>query len=219
VTETVADDAIAVVIVEDHPTFRLGLRTRLQREDDLDVVGEAETGAEALAVVTDALPDVVVVDLKLPDMFGVDLIKQLVETAPTAGILVLTMLDDNTVFAAMRAGARGYLLKDADPSRIVAAIRSVAAGEAMFSPSVAQRLLGLVAERSRAGAVPTFADLSVREHEILELVAAGIGNIEISRRLGLRPKTVRNYVSNILTKLQAADRAEAIARARDAGMG
>jgi len=212
-------DPIDVVLVEDHPTFRLGLRTRLEHEPDLTVTGEAGTGAEALAVVTEVLPDVVVVDLKLPDMFGVDLIKRIVDATPTVAILVLTMLDDNTVFAAMRAGARGYLLKDAEPGRIVAAVRSVAAGEAMFSPSVAHRLLGLVAERVRSGAVPTFAGLSAREHEILELVAGGIGNVEISRRLGLRPKTVRNYVSNILTKLQVADRAEAIARARDAGMG
>lgn len=212
-------ESIEVVLAEDHPTFRLGLRTRLEREADVVVVGEAGTGREAAALVSALAPDVVVVDLKLPDMSGIDLIEELSRSNPQAGILVLTMLDDETVFAAMRAGARGYLLKDAEPARIVAAIRAVAIGEAMFSPSVAQRLLGLVAERRGAAHRGPFAELSAREHEILELVATGLGNAEIARRLSLRPKTVRNYVSNVLTKLQVADRNEAIIRARDAGMG
>ncbi len=190
-----------VVLVEDHPTFRLGLRLRLEREADIHVVAEAATGQDALRLVTELSPDVVVVDLNLPDMSGIDVIRQLGLNMPGAAVLVLTMLDDESVFGALRAGARGYLLKDAEPSRIVAAIRSVALGETTFSPSVAGRLLAQLTEDAPSRQSAVFEDLSRREHDILALLAKGINNAEIARRLGLRTKTVRNYVSNVLTKL------------------
>jgi DNA-binding NarL/FixJ family response regulator len=212
-------DPIEVILVEDHPTFRLGLRTRLELEPGLSVVGEAGSGEAALTLVETLAPDVVVVDLNLPGMGGIELIRQLGLTAPRVSPLVLTMLDDESVFAAVRAGARGYLLKDAPPERIVSGIHAVAAGDVVFSRAVAQRMLTLIAETSPAGKARVFTDLTEREHEILALIAHGLSNAAIGQRLHLRPKTVRNYVSNVLTKRQAADRAEAIVRARQAGLG
>jgi DNA-binding NarL/FixJ family response regulator len=216
--ETEGEGQVDVVLVEDHPTFRLGLRTRLEYEPGICVVGEAGTAHEALALVAEVAPDVAVVDLNLPDLNGVELIRRLSLDHPRTAVLVLTMLDDDSVFTAVRAGARGYLVKDAQPAMIVTAVRAIAAGDVIFSASVAQRLLGLAVHQSAAGRPAVFGDLTEREHQILELIAAGYSNAEVGRRLGIRPKTVRNYVSNVLTKLQAADRAEAIRRARDAGI-
>jgi DNA-binding NarL/FixJ family response regulator len=217
---TGAGEPIEVVLAEDHPTFRLGLRTRLEMEADLVVVGEAGSGAEVLELVERLAPDVVVVDLTLRGMDGVTLMQRLGISAPRVAPLVLTMLDDDSVFPAVRAGARGYLLKDAEPGHIVAAIRTVAAGDTVFSGAVAQRLLGAATATAPPGSRPgLFPDLSAREREMLELVARGLSNAAIAQQLGLRPKTVRNYVSNVITKLQAVDRAEAIGRARDAGLG
>lgn len=210
---------ISVAIIEDHPTFRLGLRTRLEREPDLTVVGEGANGQQGADLVAATIPDVVVVDLNLPDVRGIDLIGRLVALSPRTAVLVLTMLDDDSVFAALRAGASGYLLKDAEPTRIVAAIRAASVGEAMFSPTVARRVLGALGEHRRQGTAAELADLTPRELDILEMIAGGLSNAEIARRLVLSQKTVRNYVSNVLTKLQVADRAEAAARGRDAGLG
>jgi DNA-binding NarL/FixJ family response regulator len=212
-----ASEPIDVVLVEDHPTFRLGLRTRLELEPDLTVVGEAGTADEALALVERLAPDVALVDLNLPGTGGIELIRRLGIAAPRVAPLVLTMLDDESVFGAVRAGARGYLLKDAEPERIIAAIRAVAAGEAVFSGAVAARLLALATPSATRS--PAFPELTDREHEILTMIADGLSNAAIGQRLGLRPKTVRNYVSNVLTKIQAADRADAILRARSAGLG
>ncbi|TDD28223.1 response regulator transcription factor [Kribbella turkmenica] len=198
--------------------FRLGLRTRIELEPDLAVVGEAGSGPEAVELVERLAPDVVVVDLNLPGMGGVEVIRRLGVSAPRVAPLVLTMVDDESVFGAVRAGARGYLLKDAEPERIVAAIRAVAAGEVVFSGAVAARLIAL-ADQPPGPRAPVFPELPEREHEILSLVANGLGNVAIGQRLGLRPKTVRNYVSNVLTKIQAADRADAVLRARSAGLG
>ncbi|HVL83003.1 MAG TPA: response regulator transcription factor [Pseudonocardia sp.] len=211
-------ELVTVVLVEDHPTFRLGLRMRLETESDLRVVGEAGTAEEALVVIARTAPDVAVVDLNLPGIDGVELIRRLGVAAPRVAPLVLTMLTDESVVAAFRAGARGYLLKDAEPGRIVAAVRAVAAGEIVFSGSVARRLLGANDTAGR-GRPPLFPELTDREHEILELVAVGMGNVAIARRLGLSAKTVRNYVSNVVAKLHAIDRAEAVLRARQAGLG
>lgn len=213
-------EPLDVVLVEDHPTFRLGLRTRLELEPDLVVVGEAGTAEEGLDLVDRLAPDVVVVDLNLPGVGGLELIRRLAVAAPRVAPLVLTMLDDESVFGAVRAGARGYLLKDTDPERIVAAIRAVAAGDAVFSGSIAARLLALATPSPPGGARhPAFGDLTERELEILAMLAQGLTNAAIGQRLGIRPKTVRNYVSNVLTKIQAADRADAILRARSAGLG
>jgi DNA-binding NarL/FixJ family response regulator len=211
-------DEIDVVLVEDHPTFRFGLRMRLEAEPDILVVGEADTAQAALAEVERTAPDVVVVDLNLPGVDGVELIRRLGVAAPRVPALVLTMLSDESVFAAVRAGARGYLLKDAEPGRIVAAVRAVAAGDCVFSPDVARRLLGLLDTAPSPGRA-AFPQLTDREHDILELVARGMENGAIARRLGLRPKTVRNYVSNVLAKLHASDREDAALRARGAGLG
>jgi DNA-binding NarL/FixJ family response regulator len=212
-------EPVDVVLVEDHPMFRIGLRTRLELEPDLSVVGEAESGPEALELVERLAPDVVVVDLNLPGMSGIELIRELGLRAPRVAPLVLTMLDDESVFGAVRAGARGYLLKDAEPERIVAAIRAVAAGEVVFSGTVAARLIALATQPPAPSRPPAFAGLTEREHDILALMAGGLGNAAIGQRLGLRPKTVRNYVSNVLTKIQAADRTDAVLRARSAGLG
>jgi DNA-binding NarL/FixJ family response regulator len=209
-------EPIDVVLVEDHPTFRFGLRMRLEAEPDITVVGEAGTAEEALVEVDRTAPDVAIIDLNLPGIDGIELIRRLRTSAPHVGTLVLTMLSDGSVFTAMQAGARGYMLKDADPARIVAAVRTVAAGESVFSPGVAQQFLGLLSAKTPNPIV--FPELTPREHEILELIADGLGNVAIGRKLGLRPKTVRNYVSNVLAKLHAADRTEAALRARDAGM-
>jgi DNA-binding NarL/FixJ family response regulator len=211
------DARIDVVLVEDHPTFRFGLRMRLEAEGDIAVVGEAGTAGQALEVIEETAPDVAVVDLDLAGTDGVELLRTLSVAAPRVATLVLTMLSDDSVTAAVRAGARGYLLKDAEPARIVAAVRAVAAGESVFSPAVAARLLGALAAPPPGRTV--FPELTDREHEILRQLAAGLTNAEIGRRLALRPKTVRNYVSNVLAKLHAADRAEAVLRARRAGLG
>jgi DNA-binding NarL/FixJ family response regulator len=207
-------EPIDVVLVEDHPTFRFGLRMRLEAEPDICVVGEAGSAEDALVVVERTAPDVAVVDINLPGVDGIELIRRLRTSATRVGTLVLTMLSDESVFTAMQAGARGYLLKDAEPARIVAAVRAVAAGESVFSPGVAQRFLGMLSARTPV----VFPELTPREHEILQLIADGLGNVAIGRKLDLRPKTVRNYVSNVLAKLHAADRTEAALRARNAGM-
>lgn len=206
-------DTVGVLLVEDHPTFRLGLKGRLDIEDDLEVVGEVGSAEAALILIDEVMPDVAVVDLNLPGIDGVALTRELASRAPHVRVLVLTMLDDDHVFSALRAGAKGYLLKDSDPTQIVAAIRTVAHGDMVFSPVVASRLITLSSSTHR-----TFGDLSVRETEILTLVAQGLSNAEIGRRLFLSPKTVRNYVSNVIGKLQVSDRTAAALRARDAGL-
>lgn len=206
---------ITVAIVEDHPTFRLGLSNRLAQEPDLTVVAEVGDGDTAIDVITEHRPDVALVDLNLPGMDGVSLIRALRTASPDTGALVLTMLDDDSVFVALQAGARGYLLKDAQPSQIVAAIRTVASGDLVLAPATAERLLGRGTATSRKRHFP---ELSDREHDVLELLGRGLTNTAIGRELGLTDKTVRNYVSNVITKLQARTREEAAERARDSGL-
>ena len=214
------NENVRVVIADDHPVFRSGLRALLTTEDGVVVVGEACTGVEVVAVVAQCQPDVVVMDLHMPDLDGVAATEQILRASPHVAVLVLTMFDDDdSVFAAMRAGARGYLLKGTNQAEVVGAVRLVAAGGALFGPAVAQRVIEFFT-RPRPNTVPlAFPQLTDREHEILDLVARGEPNGAIGARLYISDKTVRNHVSNILTKLAVADRAQAIVRARQAGLG
>ena len=210
--------AIRVVVVDDHPIFRDGLRTALEGLEEIEVVGDAEDGAEALAVVEQLQPDVVLMDLNMPAMGGIEATRRIRSTCE-ASVLVLTMQsDDESVFAAVRAGASGYLLKGADRADVIRAILGVAAGEAVFGPAIAKRVLSFFSGAPTT-APTAFPELTEREREILDLVALGLGNQAIGRRLSLAQKTVRNNVSTILGKLHAADRGEAIARARRHGLG
>jgi DNA-binding NarL/FixJ family response regulator len=212
-------EPVRVLVADDHPLFRDGLRSALASLDDAEVVGEAATGDAAIKSALELQPDVVVMDLQMPGANGIEATRRIIEASPHIGVLVLTMFeDDDSVFAAMRAGARGYLLKGAGEDEIVRAVRAVAAGEAVFGPAVAQRLMDFFASQP-SGPPPAFPDLTEREREILELVAQGESNQSIARRLFLSQKTVRNHVSNIFTKLHVADRAQAIVRAREAGLG
>lgn len=212
-------DQTRVLVADDHPLFLDGMRTLLRSLPDVRLVAEATNGAEAVALVAEHQPDVVLMDLHMPDLNGIEATRQIVQAHPHIGVLVLTMFeDDDSLFAAMRAGARGYLLKGAMQEEIVRAIEAVAGGEAIFGPSIAKRVIEYFARPARTRA-PAFPSLTDREHEVLDLIAGGHSNQSIARRLVLSDKTVRNYVSNIFAKLQVADRAEAIVRAREAGLG
>ena len=211
---------IRVLIADDHPVFRDGMRGMLEAAEDLEVVGEATSGTEAVGRARELAPDVVLMDLKMPGLNGVEATRSIVQSVPGTYVLVITMFeDDSSVFAAMRAGARGYVLKDAEREEILRAIRAVSHGEAIFSPAIASRLMTFLSPRRVPSTEETFPDLTERERDVLDLIAQGKSNAEIGRALQLSTKTVANYVSTILTKLQITDRAEAIIRARDAGMG
>lgn len=208
-----------LVVVDDHPVFRMGMVALLGSIDGLEVVGEAETADDAVAVCGEFLPDVVLMDLQLTESSGVDATRRIVERHPDIGVLVVTMMDDDdSVFAAMRAGARGYLLKGAGPADIQRAVEAVRRGEVLLGPEIATRAIGFLTSAHRRGPSP-FPDLTEREREILDLVAAGLDNASIARRLAVSPKTVRNHLSNVFTKLAVVDRAQAIVRAREAGLG
>lgn len=209
---------IRVVVADDHPIVRAGLTALLGSIPDLEVAGVAVNGREAIREVLLTKPDVALLDLNMPEVDGIAATRELARVAPRVAVLVLTMHeDDEAVFAAMRAGARGYLVKGVEQDDIARAIRSVAAGEAIFGPGVAQRVLASLQAPPAAGAA--FPELTAREHEILDLLAAGLNNAVIANRIGVAPKTVANNVSSIFAKLQVADRAQAIVRARDAGLG
>jgi DNA-binding NarL/FixJ family response regulator len=210
--------AATVLIADDHPVFRGGLRALLASMDGIEVVGDAASGEEAVTLAAELRPEVVVMDLHMPGMNGVEATRELAVRAPDVRVLILTMFeDDESVFAAMRAGASGYLLKDAEQDDVVRSIVAVARGDAVFGPAVAKRMRAAFA--SERGPVAPFPQLTPRETEILDLLAAGHDNTAIARRLGITSKTVRNSVSNIFLKLHVADRAQAIIRARDAGLG
>jgi DNA-binding NarL/FixJ family response regulator len=207
-----------VLVADDHPLFRDGLRTLAALEPELELVAEAATGSEAVSLATELEPDVVVMDLHMPDLNGIEATRRIVEARPDVGVLVLTMFqDDDSVFAAMRSGARGYLLKGAGHDEVVRAIKAVAGGEAIFGPTIAERMIEFFA--GPAQPPRPFPELTDREREILELVAQGRSNAEIATHFVLSQKTVRNNVSSIFTKLRVADRAQAIVRAREAGLG
>jgi DNA-binding NarL/FixJ family response regulator len=211
-------EVIHVLIVDDHPLVRRGMRAVLGTVPDIEVVGEAATGREAIAAATDLAPDVIVMDLQMPDLSGIEATRAILETQPDVKILVVTLFqDDDSVFLALRAGARGFVLKDADDADLLGGIRAVAGGSAIFSPSVATRILTLFSDPRPAPVV--FPMLTDREREILERIAQGYSNPRIAQQLGISVKTVSNHVSVIFGKLQVADRTEAIERAREAGLG
>lgn len=208
-----------VLLADDHPMVRQGLRAVLDATDDLQVVAEAADGTEAVRLGLDLGPDVVLMDLQMPGLHGIEATRQILARRPQVKVLVLTMFEeDDTVFAALAAGAAGYLLKGADGTEVTAAIRSVAAGQAVFGPTLARRLREWFAGPPTTRAEP-FPELTDRERAILDHLAAGRTNAEIAQRLHLSAKTVANYVSVILTKLQVTQRSQAIVRARDAGLG
>lgn len=211
---------VRVVIADDHPMVRYGLRAVLGTHERLTLVGEAANGRELLDVVAQTKPDVVVTDLHMPDLNGAAATRQLLEGRPNLGVLILTMHDDDeSVFEAMRAGARGYLLKGADRAELVSTVLALARGETVFGPTVAKRIVGFFLESTLKYAGAAFPSLTAREREVLELVAAGRRNSEIAGRLQLSEKTVRNHLSSIFAKLQVTDRSAAIVRAREAGLG
>ncbi len=212
---------IRVLIVDDHPLFRDGIRALLDSLPETEPVGEASDGKTAVDLAVALKPDVVLMDLQLPVVHGIEATRRIVSTDPDIAVLVLSMSDDDeSVFAAMRAGARGYVLKGADHDELHRAIVAAAAGEAIFGPGVARRLMALfTAPRTRGPGSDAFPELTERELEVLELIARGDSNARIAERLGLSLKTVRNHVSAILNKLQVVDRASAIVRAREAGLG
>jgi len=211
---------VRVVIADDHPMFRYGLRAVLASSTEVEVVGDAANGSDLVGLVEQTHPDVVLTDLAMPGLDGMTATRQILDQFPEIGVLVLTMHeDDEALFGALRAGARGYLLKGSDGAEIVRAVLAVACGDAVYSASVARRIVGFFTSAHETYAAQIFPELTIREREILDLVAAGLGNHEIARRLVLSEKTVRNNVASILTKLQVPDRAAAVAKARDTGLG
>ena len=211
---------LRILIADDHPVFRDGIRALLDADPDTEIIAEATTGDEALVLAEQHRPDVILMDLKMPGMNGIEATRRITARSPSIRVLVVTMFeDDASVFTAMRAGARGYVLKDATKEELLRAIQAVGNGEAIFSPGIAARMLTFFAAPRALIPRQAFPELTGREHDILNLLAGGASNHEIAQQLDLSPKTVSNYVSNIFNKLQVADRAEAILKARDAGMG
>jgi DNA-binding NarL/FixJ family response regulator len=211
-------DTLTVLIADDHPVFRKGLRALLASLPSTELIGEATNGEEAIELAEQLQPDVVLMDLQMPGGGGLPAIRQIVQTSPHIRILVVTMFeDDDSVFAAMRGGARGYVLKDMNDEDIERAILAVGNGEAIFSPAIAQRMMNFFSARPDLP-VELFPELTESERNVLRLMAQGISNEAIAQQLSLSTKTVRNYVSNIFSKLQVADRAQAIVKARDAGL-
>jgi DNA-binding NarL/FixJ family response regulator len=215
-----SNEPLRILLVDDHPVVRNGLRALLASVTDMTVVGEASGGEEAIIQAAELQPDIILMDLYMPGLNGIEATRRIVQAHPHIGILVLTMLeDDASVFAAMRAGARGYLLKGADQVDVLRAIGAAAHGEAIFSPPIARRLMQYFANMQPILPQTAFPDLTEREREILGLIAMGKSNAEIAGELVLSPKTVSNHVSNIFSKLQVVDRAQAVLRARQAGLG
>jgi DNA-binding NarL/FixJ family response regulator len=215
------DSPIRIVVADDHPVVRGGLVSLLRTIPGLDVVGEAADGETAVRLVHEQRPDVVLMDVRMPGMDGVEATRRIREQTPASRVLILTMYDDDaTVFTAMKAGAQGYLLKESEQDDIVRAVHAVVAGEAIFGPGVAARVLGYFTEPPQAVAADyPFPELTDRERQVLELLAQGRSNADIAAELFLSPKTVSNQLTAIFAKLQVASRGEAIVRARDGGLG
>lgn len=212
--------AARVLVVDDHPLFRDGVAAALLGSGEFELVGEAETVADALRLTEEREPDVVLMDLNLPDGSGIEATKAILAAAPSVRVLVMTMsAEDDAIVAAVRSGARGYVVKGSGREEVLHAVRAVAAGGAVFSPAVADRLGSYFAGLAALPGREAFPSLTDREREVLELLARGYDNRRIARELFLSDKTVRNHVSNVLAKLEVSDRAEAISRARNAGLG
>jgi DNA-binding NarL/FixJ family response regulator len=218
-----AMETIRLLIVDDHALFREGLRALFSAIGDIDLVGEAANGEQAVELVEDFQPEVILMDIDMPGIGGVEATRGILRKTPSTGIVMVTMLeDDASVFSAMRAGARGYVLKGAQPDELLQTIRAVANGQALFGPAIATRMMRFFKEQEAhfKGSLPeeAFPELTPRELEVLELIAQGDKNKEIAEKLVISDKTVRNHITNIFSKLQVADRAQAIIKARDAGL-
>jgi DNA-binding NarL/FixJ family response regulator len=213
--------AIRILVVDDHKLFREGLIALLKAAPETEVAGEAGTGREALALVEELSPDVVLMDIMMPDMNGIEAARRIFAGHHGIQVIMLTMLeDDDSLFAAMCAGARGYILKGADRAEVLRTVRAVAGGEALFGPAIASRLTAFFQSAEGQGAAVTpFPDLTDREREVLSLIAQGLSNAQIAAQLHISGKTVSNHISNVFNKLQVSDRAQAIVKAREAGMG
>jgi len=215
---------IRILIADDHALFREGLHAILKSVPGVEIVGEAGTGKEALALASKLKPDIILMDIQMPDLNGVEATRRILETRPDVGIIIVTMLeDDDSLFTAMQAGARGYVLKGADKAEMLKSIQALAEGEALFGPAIAGRLLHFFQNKDRhpksEAASISFPELTEREREVLTCIASGDTNAEIAEQLSISLKTVRNHVSNIFTKLQVVNRAQAVIKARDAGLG
>jgi DNA-binding NarL/FixJ family response regulator len=212
-------ETIRILLADDHRLFREGLKVLLASIPNMEIVAEAATGEEVIKLAETSVPDVILMDIQMPVINGLEATRRILAKSPHVGILMLTMFDDDeSVFMAMRAGARGYILKGADQEELLRAVQAIASGEALFSPSIATRLIHFFKASPDTLPVNVFPELTERELEVLKLIAAGLNNNEIARRLELSGKTVRNYISNIFSKLQVADRAQAIVKAREAGL-
>jgi len=208
------------LIVDDHALFRYGMRAMFTSTPGYAVVGEASSGEEAVRLASELSPDVILMDLQMPGMSGTEATRRIVDASPEVAVVVVTMLrDDDSVFAAMRAGARGYVLKGADGEEVLEVVGAVVRGEAHFGPEIASRIMGFFSASRAVSASLAFPELTAREAEILDLIAHGMSNVDIASRLYLSAKTVRNHVSNIFLKLRVPDRSQAIVRAREAGLG
>lgn len=211
---------IRVLIADDHAIVREGLRAVLGSEPDMEVVGEATTGREVIKRAANLRPDVILMDIQMPGINGIEATRRILDANPRVGIVVLTMFeDDDSVFSAMRVGARGYVLKGVPPSEILKVLRAVAGGDAHFGPEIARRLVTFFSTPKPASPKEAFPELTAREREILDLIAQGHTNARIAARLFVSPNTVRNHITHIFAKLQVADRAQAIVRAREGGLG
>ncbi len=210
---------LTVLIADDHPLFRKGMRSLLESMPDIELIGEAESGQEAINMAAEHQPDLVLMDLQMPGGSGLSATRELSKTSPNVHILIVTLFqDDESIFTALRAGARGYILKDADEEEMMRAIRAAGEGEAIFSPAIATRLMDYFSNPQTIVPKELFPELTEREREILILIARGESNAAIADQLSISVKTVRNHVSNIYNKLQVADRAQAAIRAREAGL-
>jgi DNA-binding NarL/FixJ family response regulator len=214
-------EPIRVLVADDHPTVRAGVRALLEMVDGIEVIGDVDTSGDAIRVAGEEQPDVVMMDLRMPGVGGVEATRVIAQEHPGVAVLVFTMVaDSDAVWAAIRAGARGYLLKESGSAELARAVQAVAQGEFITSPAIATRISTFFAASDRSERVPeAFPVLTAREREILDLIAQGRNNAYLARHLRLSPKTVRNHISNIFAKLHVADRAEAIVRAREAGLG